>query len=138
MYSGVLSSSSQSFLRPEGDTDFLYYFQALQVTVTRAGSYVFESDSDLDTLGFFYDTTFDPSTPLLHLMTDDDDGSDNPLQFRIQVYLQPSRVYILVVTTHREYDTGAFSVSGVGPTAPAFVLFTPSTSQPIVTRKYLK
>ncbi|CAF1956177.1 unnamed protein product [Rotaria magnacalcarata] len=133
-YVGALSSTSPVFVRPEGDSDEFYYFQAIQVTVPMAGSYVFRSDSDIDTMGYFYDLSFDPSNPLTNLITDDDDSGHIDLQFRIQVYLQTGRTYILVVTTHSESEQGNFLVSAFGPAPVSLMSFTPSTSRPIVTQ----
>ncbi|CAF3224322.1 unnamed protein product [Rotaria socialis] len=132
-YSGALSSASPVFVRPEGDPDEFYYFQAIQVTVPMAGSYVFRSESDLDTMGYFYDFSFDPSNPSTNLITDDDDNGHS-LQFRIQVYLQTGRTYILVVTTHSESEQGSFLVSAFGPATVSLISFTPSTSRPITTQ----
>ena len=91
----------------------------------------------MDTMGYFYDTSFDPSTPWVNLITEDDDDGDIHLQFRIQAYLQVGHIYILVVTTHRKSVTGSFAVSAVGPGAIRLVSIIPSTSRPITTCKLL-
>ena len=135
-YGGVLTFNSPVFDRPEGNIDYYYHFQALQVTVSTSGTYIFTSNSDIDTRGYFYQTSFDPSDPTMNLVIEDDDSSSY-LQFRIQVYLQSGRTYILVVTTHREYAVGSFSVSAIGPASVSFMSITASTSRPIITRKFL-
>ena len=135
-YSSELSSSSQIFYRPDGDLDDYYYFQAIQITVSTAGTYIFTSDSEMDTMGYFYDTSFDPLNPLANLITDDDDDG-YILQFRIQVYLQSRHPYVLVVTTHWQTVTGNFSISATGPALVGLSSIVPSTSQPIVTREFL-
>ncbi|CAF4317101.1 unnamed protein product [Rotaria sp. Silwood2] len=130
-YSSSLSTSSGIFQRVYGDSEYFYYYQAIQVTVPTSGTYTFTSDSDLDTMGYFYDPSFDPSVPTENLVTDDDDGGDIHAQFLIEAFLEAGRTYILVVTTHGESLTGSFSVSASGPASANFLSITPTTSQPI-------
>ncbi|CAF1083117.1 unnamed protein product [Rotaria sordida] len=130
-YSSSLSSSSGVFQRVSGDPEYYYYYQAIQVTVSTSGTYTFTTDSDLDTMGFFYDTSFDPSIPTENLVTDDDDGGDIHSQFLIEAFLEAGHTYILVVTTHGDSQTGNFVVSAGGPDSVNLVSITPTTSQPI-------
>jgi hypothetical protein len=134
-YEGALTTSSQIFYRPQSLTNDYHYFQAIQVTVSVNGIYIFDSNSTADTRGYFYQNSFDPSVPTTNLVTDNDDGG-GMLQFRIRVNLQAGTTYILVVTTHRQYVTGTFSVSAAGPSIATLTAITPSTSQPITTRKF--
>ncbi|CAF3476872.1 unnamed protein product [Rotaria sp. Silwood1] len=137
-YSNSLSSNSGIFQRVYGDPEYFYYFHAIQVTVSTSGTYTFTSDSDLDTMGYFYDTSFDPSVPTENLITDDDDGGDSSYQFLIEAFLEAGHTYILVVTTHRESETGSFSVSASGPDTANFLSITPTTIQPITMREFTK
>ncbi|CAF1065535.1 unnamed protein product [Rotaria sordida] len=132
-YSSTLSANSPIFYRPYGASDAYYYFQAIQITVPTTGIYMFTSNSDIDTRAYFYETSFDPSDPLINLITDDDDSGDIDYQFRLDVNLQSGRTYILVVTTHGRYTTGSFSVLAVGPASVGLQSITPSTSRPITT-----
>lgn len=116
-FANELSSTSLTFSRPEGDEEEKYYYHAIEITATVAGIYTFSSHSDLDTMGYFYDTTFDPADPVENLMVDDDDDSEDHLQFKIKVYLQANHKYILVVTTHQPTEVGSFSISTKGPAA---------------------
>ena len=96
------------------------------------------SNSTIDTMVYFYDTSFDPSTPWVNLITEDDDDGDIHLQFRIQAYLQVGHIYILVVTTHRK--SVLLGVSSSLPLVQArigLVSIIPSTSRPITTCKLL-
>jgi hypothetical protein len=88
-------------------------------------------------VGYLYDSTFDPSNPLVNLITDNDDDDSGffSLQFRLEAFLLTGRTYILVVTSHRPSVTGTFSVSAVGPAPVSLTSITASTSQPIITRK---
>jgi hypothetical protein len=134
-YEGALTTSSQIFYRPQSLTNDYHYFQAIQVTVSVGGIYIFKSNSTADTRGYFYQDSFDPSVPTANLVTEDDDAG-GMLQFSIRVNLQSTRTYILVVTTHRQSVTGTFSVSAAGPSIASLTAITPSTSQPITTRKF--
>jgi hypothetical protein len=135
-YAGAFSSSSQVFTRPTAAPGRSYYFQALQVSVSTSGIYIFTSDSLIDTIGYFYNSPFDPSNPMANLITDNDDDGAVPFQFSIEVNLEAARTYILVVTTQSEFVTGKFSVSAVGSTSVSLTSITASTSRPIVTRKF--
>jgi hypothetical protein len=135
-YAGGLSSSSSIFYRPSSTANSVYYFQAIQVTVPTAGIYALRSISNIDTRGYLYRTDFDPSNATANLITDNDD-SGGQLQFLIQANLEPGSIYILVVTTHREYVTGNYSVTAVGPALASLTSITPSTSRPITARKFL-
>jgi hypothetical protein len=129
-YSSSLSSSSGIFQQVYGDPQHFYYFQAIQVTASTSGTYTFTSSSQLDTVGYFYDTSFDPSVPTENLITDDDDDGDD-YQFSIEAFLEAGHTYILVVTTHGESETGGFSVSANGPDTVSLLSITPTTSQAI-------
>ena len=124
------------FYRPQSLFNDLHYFQAIVVTVPTAGIYILKSISSIDTRGYFYRNSFDPSNATANLITDDDD-SGGQLQFLIRANLEPGNTYILVVTTHREYVTGNFSVNVAGPALASLTSITPSTSRPIITRRFL-
>ena len=130
-YSDSLSSRSPIFSRP-GNAGNYYYYQAIRVTVPTAGAYTFSSISSIDTFGYLYNDPFDPSNPSQNLIASDDDGGGSN-QFRIIASLQPSRRYVLVVSTWRAGDTGNFLVRASGPSSVDLTGFTPSTSRPIGT-----
>ena len=134
-YVGELLSSSPIFYRPQSSSNNPHYFQAIQVTVATTGTYTLRSNSSIDTRGYFYRTDFDPSNATANLITDNDD-SGGQLQFLIQVPLESGGTYVLVVTTHREYVTGSFSVTAAGPALASLTAITPSTSRPITIRKF--
>jgi len=136
-YSGALLPSSEAYTRPDGDAGRFYYFQTLHLTVPTFGLYSFTSDSLLDTVAYLYFSSFDPSAPLAHLIFGNDDDGDRPLQFRIDANLFPGNNYFLVVTTHWPSETGAYTITAVGPDAASLIPATAVTSQPIITRKFL-
>lgn len=113
-YSATFSSSSSVFTRPYVNTNDSYYYQAIQVTVSMTGTYIFMSNSSLDTYGYFYSNSFDPLSPSVNLIASDDD-SNGARQFRINLTLQFQSRYTLVVTTHGPNGIGYFLVKAIGP-----------------------
>jgi hypothetical protein len=116
-----------SFARPSG-TGANYYYQAIAATIYTSGTYSFLSRSLIDTYGYLYESSFDPSYPSLNLIVSDDDGGEDR-QFRISRYLQFGRTYILVVTTHESGTTGSFSIRATGPASLDMTAFTRTTSE---------
>lgn len=136
MFAGSLSTNSLIFYRPGGNAHDYYYYQAIQIAVSTNGPYIFTSNGSIDTRGYFYLGSFDPSDPTVHLITSDDDSGDG-FQFRIQAFLHAGSTYILVVTTHREYATGNFGLLALGPASVNLMTIIPTTSRPITTSKFL-
>jgi hypothetical protein len=112
-YSSALTTNDRIYMRPESTTSD-YYYKAIQITVDRAGIYDITSVSDMDTLGFLYDGTFNPSNPSSNLYTDDDDSGGNR-QFKLTAYLEAGVPYTLVVSTFGSRITGPFSIVATGP-----------------------
>ena len=137
MYSNALLLSSPVFVRPDGDPQEDYYYEAIQVTIVTASFYTFTSNSSMDTFGYFYDTSFNPSDPEANLIIEDDD-SGFQLQFHIRAYLRPEHTYILVVTTHWESTTGRFSILASGPASINLVSNTEPTTLPTTIGKFLQ
>ncbi len=129
-YVSVLYSTSPIYRRPTGDTEGYYYYEAIVVTVSGGGNYSFTSSSSLDTVGYFYDTSFDPYNPSVNLVTSDD-NSGIETQFRIEVVLQPGRTYILVVTTSQVSLTGLFWITARGPASVSLTSLMPSEGKSI-------
>jgi len=124
-YSGALSQSSGRFTRP-GGAEGSYYYQAIQVTVYTTGTYTFVSSSSMDTYGYFYSDSFDPSYPSRNLIASDDDSGGGG-QFRINVTLFYGRTYVLVVTTYSSSTTGSFSITALGPASVSLTSITPTS-----------
>ena len=119
-YYGNLAINSPTFSRNAGSGSF--YYQAYTLNVDITGSYVINSNSSIDLMGYLYQDNFFPSQPILNVVTFDDDGAGNR-QFRISSSLVSSRTYILVVTTYDQGIIGPFSftVSGPGYGSAAFM-----------------
>lgn len=118
-YSSALDSSSSLYRRNSYDSDESYY-EALVFSVDQAGSYNIRSRSDFDAYGFLYTDSFNPSYPSSNLLDQDDDSNEN-LQFELTAFLQSQTEYILVVTTFQKRTIGSFEIIASGPTSINFV-----------------
>ncbi|CAF1442588.1 unnamed protein product, partial [Adineta steineri] len=96
-YLGFLSSDNLQFNRPTSNSDN-HYYQAIEITATLSGTYIFMSSSTFGIYGYFYENSFDPYYPNLNLIASNSDDGDNK-QFRINFTLQFQRKYILVITS---------------------------------------
>ncbi|CAF4084707.1 unnamed protein product, partial [Adineta steineri] len=115
--SSALSIYSPMFIRAQSlgwSTPVYYFYQPIRINVTTTGLYTILSNSTMDTYGFLYSNTFDPSFPDQNLILYDNNGAPN-YQFMLIVTLQAMKQYTLVVTTYSPGATGAFSIIEVGP-----------------------
>jgi hypothetical protein len=110
---------SQSYCRTSCSVSRYYYYATVQVSVSTAGIFNLASKSKIDTYGYIYNNSFDPSYPALNLLLQDDEGGSNG-QFKLTYYLQPESRYILVTTTYYPNATGKFSISASGPGSVTF------------------
>jgi len=127
-FSGILSLNSPMFFRPNGNPNYYYYYQAIQVTVYTTAMYNFTSNSTVDTYGCLYHVPFNPSYPSQSLITSDDD-SGGSRQFKISHRLQSGHTYVLIVTTYNGRVRGSFSITAVGPASVGLTSITPSASE---------
>lgn len=112
-YSSALTTNSRTYIRYAG-SGCKFYYEALQVTVSKSGNYSFTSNSSIDTFGYMYRDGFFPNSPTLNLISQDDQtGRRN--QFQLIVILQSNVTYYLVVTTYMMAVTGVYSVVVSGP-----------------------
>ncbi|CAF3397445.1 unnamed protein product [Rotaria socialis] len=127
LYTDALTSNSLFYSLPGAVNERRFYFQAIEVTVSIPGIYTFQSNSTIDTMCYFYNSSFDPYNLTKNLIAKDDE-SGGQLQFRIDVPLESELTYILVVTTHFESITGTYSISAVGPAIVNLTSITQSTT----------
>ena len=88
-----------------------YYYETLQIIVTKTDSYVLwsESESEMDTYGYLYKDDFDPLQPFANLLAQHS-GKCNQGQLKFIIDLQANTRYILVVTTYYQNATGNFTI----------------------------
>ncbi|CAF1088909.1 unnamed protein product [Adineta steineri] len=129
-YSSALSAYSPVFIRPRSwgfDDPSYFFYQSIRINVTTTGAYTIFSDSPIDTYGFLYSNTFDPSFPDQNLMLYNDNAAAPNYQFVLIATLQAMKQYILVVTTYWPGQTAAFSIIEVGPASIGFSIDISST-----------
>ena len=113
-YSSALKISSQMYCRIGICLAPNTYYEAIQIRVSTTGNYTIKCNSTMDTYGFIYNNSFDPSFPNLNLMSSDDE-SGGRFQFMIIIFLQSMTKYILVATTYFQNVIGPFAIVATGP-----------------------
>ncbi|CAF1054190.1 unnamed protein product [Adineta steineri] len=121
-YSSSLTKNSQVYTRPNASIGSIYYCQAFAVNISTTGIYAIFSDSTMDTIGYIYNSTFNPAGPNQNLLLSNDDSGGND-QFMFSTTFQVMMKYILVVTTYISVTTGKFSLYGLGGSLISFVPF---------------
>ncbi len=111
-YSSALTTSSPMFTRYGGSG--IFYYEVIQIIVSVTGNYSFTCYSPVDTYGYLYTNSFDPSNVNVNLLAQDN-GSGGNFQFYITILLQSGGTYILVVTTYAPGVTTTFSIITSGP-----------------------
>ncbi len=104
-YSSILTTTSLVYCRTDCLSSEYYYYDAIQVDVSRAGIYLIESHSLIDIYGYIYEDSFNPSNPNWNLLSYDDDSGENR-QFKLTIFLRNS--------------TGTFTVNASGPKSVIF------------------
>ncbi len=130
-FASNFSNRNPSYSRPNGQ-NLTYFYDTYQVRVSTAGYYLFTSVSLVDTIGYFYNTTFNPLSPSKNLLYWDDDAGVSD-QFAFMYYLQPNIVYMLVVTTFNSSVTGSYTVVVSGSARVTLVRTSNMTSGVITT-----
>ena len=97
-----------------------------------SGTYIFTSDSSIDTFGYFYHTSVDPSYPAQNVITSDDDSGGRG-QFSFSAYLSYGSIYVLLVTSFSPNVTGSFSINASGPSTMEIAVIKHSTKTSIGT-----
>jgi hypothetical protein len=112
-----------------------FYYEAQTVSVDTNGKYHFSSKSDIDTYGYIYINSFDPSNPRRNLLDENNDSGEKK-QFKLKIHLQSRAKYILVTTTNSPGVIGSFLIIASGPKSVNFTSTTiPWTTSNIKTTK---
>ena len=112
-YSSELSTTSASFSRTACATQRFYY-EALQFIITVNGSFDVFSKSEMDTFGVIHKESFDPLSPSVNHVADDDNSCESG-QFGVRISLEVDTIYVLVATTNEPDVLGQFTVVVLGP-----------------------
>ena len=129
-YSSVLTTASPRFCRGVtcSDSDSFYYFtyaEVIRLNISITGLYTIRSQSSLDTFGYLYNRSYEPTYYFINLIAINDDyGRD--LQFQFSSQLSADGTYVLVVTTYPQNVIGAFSIIVTGPGSVGFTKIDPS------------
>ncbi len=127
-YYGNLSCSSTTFSRPKGNTD-CYYYQAIRIENYTNGIYAFISNSSMNTYGYLYNNSFDPSSPSQNLITPYYESNSDG-RFPIIYSLQSYQTYILVVATYiPDRIRESLLITAVGPSLVSMYSITVTTSK---------
>lgn len=113
-YADALTVNSTTFARTNSVSNF--YYQTISIRVYFTGNYSIMSISSMDTYGYLYSSSFNPSNLNLNLVAQDDD-SGGAVQFKLTVFLQTNINYVLVATTYSASVTGSFSIAVSGPSS---------------------
>ncbi|CAF4025477.1 unnamed protein product, partial [Rotaria sordida] len=113
----------------------MYYYEAIMISVPETGYYAVGSNNIINTYGYLYLNSFNPSNIAENLITGDDDKAGNS-QFAIVYEFKSMTTYILVVTTHDPVVIGPLLILAEGPKAVTFTsMKNISTTPPISTTR---
>ncbi|CAF1167639.1 unnamed protein product [Adineta steineri] len=113
-YTSSLTTYSPTTCHPDMCSNSNFYYEAIKINVFVAGVYTIACSSSIDTYGFLFNSTFDPTNPTKNLLVSDDDGAGNQ-QFKLVYFLQPSINYTVIATTYYPFISGSFSLIATGP-----------------------
>ncbi|CAF3347565.1 unnamed protein product [Rotaria socialis] len=128
--SSELTASSRAYIRYQGG-GCNFYFDAFQVTVPTIGTYIFSSNSNIDTYGYIYSGSFFPTSPNENLLAQDDQSAGNN-QFQLIVNLQSNFTYYLIFTTYISNVIGPYSVTASGPQRANLILTNMTSTETVV------
>ena len=117
--SSQLTNSSQRFARV-GGSGANYRYEAIEVTVSKTGTYTFSSRGFIDTYFYCYSTSFNATNPSVNLLGQDHNSGSNG-QFNYAVSMTAGTKYVLVVTTNSPNVIGAYAYVASGPSTVSFV-----------------
>lgn len=107
------TNASRRYARTSGSSG-LHFYETFQVTVPVNGSYMFTSDSAIDTYGCLHNGSFSPEAPAENRLSCDDNSAGIG-SFRIIAYLEYYVTYVILATTFRENTVGEYMLSVCGP-----------------------
>jgi hypothetical protein len=115
-YYGILNTNSPLHCDDDCHSS-RHYYEVIEISVAKAGSYSFRSQSDFDLCGAIYVNSFDPSNPSINLL----DYNREDLQLNFMVVLQPQSTYVLLVAACSLREMGSFQIITSGPISVNFI-----------------
>ena len=112
-YSSTLTAASSRYLRTDCDVSDFYY-EVVQISVSRSGCYAFDRNSSMNTSSYIYEGDFDSTDWLRNLVSQNNDHS-SIVFLKQTIYLRISTTYMMVVATHSSTVPGPFLVTTFGP-----------------------
>mgnify|MGYP007061212042 CR=1 FL=1 len=113
-YLSSLTTFSSYYCRPGVITcSAQFYYEARELTVFTSGFYIITSTNNdhMNPYGYIYQGTLNDE----NLLQQNNDINANNQQFQLNLTLQSSIRYTLVVTTFEPSKTGIFSIIAIGP-----------------------
>ncbi|CAF0870249.1 unnamed protein product [Adineta steineri] len=112
-YSSELTNQDLMYAR-NGSSATNFYYEVIRISVTTAGPYIFQCNSNIDTIAYTYKQTFNPLKPAENLITVFDDEDFERWEFRISRTFYAPSIILLVVTTYSPNITGPFLIVASG------------------------
>ena len=109
MYTSALTLNHEMFATELFVLSQAYYYEAMEVNVSKSGFYILTGNSSIGLYGFMYKDHFHRFDLLKNLIASYG-KPDSEDQFKFTLELQMNTKYILVVTTYYRNVTGPFSI----------------------------
>ncbi|UJR07027.1 hypothetical protein I4U23_011315 [Adineta vaga] len=122
--SSSLTRNNPTFARFNGSGSN-YYYDQYSIIVPATGSYVFMSSGSINTYAQFYGPR--PGYLNYFLISYDDNSAGNN-QFKIQMYLQASTQYYIIVSTYNSNETGNYTLIASGLNSVIIQQILPATT----------
>ena len=114
-YSNAISTNSPMFCYEScSSSGPQYYYEPIQVSVSTTTNVTFTCNSTTFIHGHLYEAAFNPNHPQRYLLVGTGYSSAQQ-RFNVTRRLVASKVYILVITTYFQRDTGSFWVIASSP-----------------------
>ncbi|CAF1575460.1 unnamed protein product [Rotaria sp. Silwood1] len=121
IYSSSLNDSSKMFCREINCSQGYFYYQSIDLNISKDGYYTIRCYSNIDTYGYIYNKTFNYYSPSENILSFNDDYGGNS-QFMFNMFLNSLTKYILVVTTYSSNVKGSYSIIVSGPEYITFIV----------------
>ena len=116
-----MTTNSQTFCPNGPCPPRIFFYQAIQISVSVGGSYVMACNSSFVTVGLLYDlNNFNPTSVFTYLLTSDPGLVGENGQFVIEYIFKSMTQYTLVAAAYFWNVTGPFTIKAFGPGSVSF------------------